>query len=153
MACQALLSDLWRRREEREPLLVVIDEAHSVCPQVPGDRLSALATELAVLIAGEGRKFGLYLFLASQRPAKIHVNVLSQCENLVLMRMVSAADHAHVRDVFSHVPASLVAQASEFRVGEGLAAGRIIDRPTPLRFGRRLSEEGGGDVPADWAGR
>jgi hypothetical protein len=153
VACQALLSDLWRRRKDREPLLVVIDEAHSVCPQVPGDRLSALATELAVLIAGEGRKFGLYLFLASQRPAKIHVNVLSQCENLVLMRMVSAADHAHVRDVFSHVPASLVAQASDFRLGEGLAAGRIIDRPTPLRFGRRLSEEGGGDVPADWAGR
>ena len=69
------------------------------------------------------------------------------------MRMASAADHAHVRDVFSHVPASLVAQAGEFRVGEGLAAGRIIDRPTPLRFGRRLSEEGGGDVRADWARR
>jgi uncharacterized protein len=153
VACQALLSELWGRREEREPLLVVIDEAHNVCPQDPPDRLSGLATELAVLIAGEGRKFGLYLFLASQRPAKIHVNVLSQCENLVLMRMVSAADHAHVRDVFSHVPASLVAQAGEFRLGEGLAAGRIIDRPTPLRFGRRLSEEGGGDVPADWAGR
>jgi uncharacterized protein len=153
LACQALLGELWRRRERREPLLIVIDEAHNVCPQEPADRLSALATELAVLIAGEGRKFGLYLLLASQRPAKIHVNVLSQCENLVLMRMVSAADHAHVRDVFSHVPASLVAQASEFRLGEGLVAGRIIDRPTPLRFGRRLSEEGGSDVPADWARR
>ncbi len=153
LACQALLGELWRGRERREPLLIVIDEAHNVCPQEPADRLSALATELAVLIAGEGRKFGLYLFLASQRPAKIHVNVLSQCENLVLMRMVSAADHAHVRDVFSHVPASLVAQASEFRLGEGLVAGRIIDRPTPLRFGRRLSQEGGSDVPADWARR
>lgn len=51
------------------------------------------------------------------------------------------------------MPASLVAQTGEFRLGEGLAAGRIIDRPTPLRFGRRLSEEGGGDVRADWAGR
>jgi DNA helicase HerA-like ATPase len=74
-------------------MLIVIDEAHSVCPQQPTHELMALATEGAIRIAREGRKFGLYLLLATQRPDKLHINVLSECDNLVLMRMNSAAEH------------------------------------------------------------
>ena len=56
-------------------------------------------------IAAEGRKFGLYLLTSTQRPQKVHPNVVSQCDNLVLMRMNSAADLAYAREVFSFVPA------------------------------------------------
>ena len=77
-------------------MLIVIDEAHNVCPAEPEDPLAALATEDAIRIAAEGRKFGLYLLVVTQRPQKVHENVLSQCDNLVLMRMNSAADLAHV---------------------------------------------------------
>ena len=73
-------------------------------PRPTGDPITALATEDAIRIAGEGRKFGLYLIVVTQRPQKVHENVLSQCENLVLMRMNSAADLAHVGRVFSFVP-------------------------------------------------
>jgi hypothetical protein len=89
----AVLRTLWRRRPRREPMLIVIDEAHNVCPQQPTHELMALATEDAIRIAREGRKFGLYLLLATQRPDKLHINVLSECDNLVLMRMNSAAEH------------------------------------------------------------
>jgi DNA helicase HerA-like ATPase len=41
--------------------LIVIDEAHNVCPAEPPDPLVALATDRAIRIAAEGRKFGLYL--------------------------------------------------------------------------------------------
>ena len=57
MAAEAVLATLWRRRANREPVLVVIDEAHNICPQEPGDPLTALATEQAVRIAAEGRKY------------------------------------------------------------------------------------------------
>src|SRR5919197_3541864 len=90
LAAGAVLRALWRRRAQREPILIVVDEAHNVCPRLPEDRLTALATEDAVRIAGEGRKFGLYLLLAIRRPDKVHVNVMSKCDNLVLMRMNSA---------------------------------------------------------------
>jgi len=147
----AALSYFWRNRHRREPVLIVIDEAHNVCPQEPEDNLTAMTADYGIRIAGEGRKFGLYLLLASQRPAKIHTNVLSQCDNLILMRMNSKSDLEHIKRVFSHVPDSLLSQAAHFGLGESLVAGSIIQHPTFVKFGGRLSHEGGGDVPTSWA--
>ena len=146
----AVLERLWRRRAQREPVAIVIDEAHNICPAEPGDPIIALATEDAVRIAGEGRKFGLYLVVVTQRPQKVHENVLSQCDNLTLMRMNSTADLSHVGRVFSFVPPGLLDRATTFRQGEALVAGKISSHPALVRFGARLSHEGGADV-AGWA--
>jgi DNA helicase HerA-like ATPase len=151
LATEAVLGRLWERREEREPVLIVIDEAHNVCPARPEDPLTALATDHAVRIAAEGRKFGLYLVISTQRPQKVDENVISQCDNLVLMRLNSAADAAFAQAVFSFVPPSLIGQAATFRLGEALIAGKISPHPALIRFGARLAEEGGSDVPATWA--
>ena len=67
------------------------------------------------------------------------------------MRMNSVADVAHLTEVFSFVPPSLLARATGFRLGEALVAGKVVPTPTFVRFGARVSEEGGSDVPADWA--
>ncbi len=147
----AVLGDLWRRRQERNPVLIVIDEAHNVCPATPSDQLAAMAAEHAIRIAAEGRKFGLYLLVSTQRPQKIPENVLSQADNLVLMRLNSVADTAFAQAAFSFVPPSLIERALTFRLGEGLIAGKISPQPALLRFGARISQEGGADVPATWA--
>jgi len=151
VAAEALLAALWRRRAAREPMLIVIDEAHNVCPARPEDPLTALATEHAVRIAGEGRKFWLVLLVATQRPQKVHENVVSQCDNLVLMRMNSRSDLAVLSETFSFVPPSLLALAAEFRQGEAVVAGKLVPSPTLGRFGPRWTAEGGSDIPADWA--
>jgi DNA helicase HerA-like ATPase len=153
VVAERLLERLWRDRLGRRPTLIVIDEAHNVCPAEPEDGLQAMITDRCVQIAGEGRKYGLYLLASTQRPAKLHPNVLSQCENIVLMRMNSRADLAHLQEVFSMVPGGLLAEASAFELGESLLAGRIVAYPTLARSGRRLSREGGGDVPPTWAQR
>jgi uncharacterized protein len=150
VAAGAVLERLWRGRSRREPMAIVIDEAHNVCPAEPADPITALATEDAIRIAGEGRKFGLYLIVVSQRPQKVHENVLSQCDNLVLMRMNSTADLAHVGRVFSFVPPGLVDRASAFRLGEALVAGKIASHPALIRFGERITPEGGADVAGWW---
>jgi hypothetical protein len=150
LAAGAVLERLWRQRARREPVAIVIDEAHNVCPAEPGDQLTALATADAIRIAGEGRKFGLYLIVVTQRPQKVHENVLSQCDNLVLMRMNSVADLGHVARVFSFVPPGLIDRAMTFAQGEALVAGKIASHPALIRFGSRLSQEGGADV-AGWA--
>ena len=146
----AALELLWSRRAEREPVAVVIDEAHNVCPAHPSDPLDVLTTDAVIRIAGEGRKFGLYLILVTQRPQKVHENVLSQCDNLVLMRMNSAADLAHLAEIFSFVPPGLVDRAATFGQGEALVAGKIVSHPALMRFGARISNEGGVDV-SGWA--
>src|SRR5215208_2138825 len=149
----AVLGHLWRHRHERQPVLIVADEAHNICPQEPADNLEAAATNHAIKIAGEGRKFGLYLLVATQRPSKIHANVLSQCDNLVLMRMNSVSDLAHVSQIFSQVPATFLEQSSHFAQGECLLAGKMVRNPTFVAFEGRFSEEGGTDVPSSWASR
>lgn len=153
IAAAALLGRLWEDRHARKPMLIVIDEAHNICPQNPTGPNQALATEHVIRIAGEGRKFGLYLLLATQRPEKVHQNVVSQCDNLLLMKMNSAADLAALRETFSYAPPELVGQASAFGLGEGLAAGKIAPDPLLFRSGRRYTVEGGSDVPATWATR
>ena len=78
----------------------------------------------------------------TQRPQKVHENVLSQCDNLVLMRMNSAADLAHVGGVFSFVPPGLIDRATTFRQGEALVAGKIASHPALIRFGARITRGG-----------
>jgi uncharacterized protein len=147
----AVFGDLWRRRQERSPVLIVIDEAHNIAPAQTEDPVVAVAAEYAIRIAAEGRKFGLYLLVSTQRPQKIPENVLSQADNLVLMRLNSLADAAFAEAAFSFVPPSLIAHSVTFRQGEGLIAGKISPEPALLRFAARISEEGGADVPATWA--
>ncbi|MEE9206468.1 MAG: ATP-binding protein [Acidimicrobiia bacterium] len=153
IAAAALLGTLWEQRHSRQPILMVIDEAHNVCPQHPVDSNQALATEHVVRIAGEGRKYGLYLLLATQRPEKVHQNVLSQCDNLILMKMNSAADIRSLSETFSYTPAALVEQAAAFGLGEGLASGKIAPDPLLFKSGRRYTMEGGSDVSSTWASR
>ena len=151
VAAEAVLATLWRNRADRVPTLVVIDEAHNVCPSAPGDAVTAIAAEHAARIAAEGRKYGLYLLVSTQRPQKVDEQVLSQCDNLVLMRMNSRSDLALVSEAFSFVPASLLGLATDFRLGEALVAGKIASHPALVRFGARVTREGGSDVSAEWA--
>ena len=148
---ETVLSTLWRNRQRRQPCLIVIDEAHNVCPGQPADAVTALATNYAALIAAEGRKFGLYLLTSTQRPQKVHDEVLSQCDNLLLMRMNSEADLGHLSEAFSFVPDGLIQRATTFRQGESLVAGKFVPHPAYVRFGQRLSQEGGADIPTSWA--
>jgi len=151
LVAEAVLDRLWETRHERRPILVVIDEAHNVCPTSTDDPLLRRATQHAIRIAAEGRKYGIYLFLATQRPWNVHEGVVSQCDNLLLLRMNSTTDVGRLAETFSFVPTSLLERAAGFRLGEVLAAGRIAPNPGVLRIDRRLTEEGGGDVPSDWA--
>ena len=147
----AVLEQLWADRKQRRPLLLVVDEAHDVCPADPADPLQRLVVDRFTRIAGEGRKYGIHLLLASQRPDKLPENVLSQCDNLLLMRVNSAGDRAALAARFGFVPPELVEFAGTFGLGEILLAGKVSPAPQLARTGARLTPEGGADVPTDWA--
>jgi hypothetical protein len=151
LVAQAVLETLWDLRADRVPCLVVVDEAHNILPARPEDPLTRLSAERAVQIAAEGRKYGLYLLCSTQQPHKVHENVVAQCDNLVLMRMNSRADIADLARFFSFVPDGLVARATTFGLGQALVAGRLMPEPGFVRMGRRITHEGGTDVPSGWA--
>ena len=64
---------------------------------------------------------------------------------------VFGVDAAFAEAAFSFVPPSLIDRAVTFHQGEALIAGKISPQPALLRFGTRITEEGGADVPATWA--
>jgi uncharacterized protein len=96
------------------------------------------------------QEFGLYLLVATQRPSKIHANVLSQCDNLILMKMNSTSDLELISQIFSQAPPSFLDESPQFAQGECLLAGKIVQTPTFGGFEERFSEEGGTDVPTAW---
>jgi uncharacterized protein len=151
LVAAAVLSTLWDARLSRTPTLLVIDEAHNICPADPPDEMTRLAADRAVQIAAEGRKYGLYLLTSTQRPHKVHENVVSQCDNLLLMRMNSRADLEDLRKIFSFVPSGLIEGVGGFRMGQALVAGKISPEATYVQMGARVSEEGGADIPTTWA--
>lgn len=142
----AVLDDLWAKRESRRPLLIVIDEAHNLCSPEDDRPLQRAVRERIIQIAAEGRKFGLWLLLSTQRPSKVHPNIVSQCDNLALMRMSSPLDLAELGTIFGFAPPSLLAHAPSFRQGEALIAGGFTPAPMLVKVRDRLTEEGGADV-------
>lgn len=142
----AVLDRLWAQRHERIGRLIVIDEAHNLVSPDPRTPLERALTERIIQIAAEGRKYGIWLLLSTQRPSKVHPNVISQCDNLALMKTSSARDLAELGQVFGFAPAELLAQAPTFAKGQALFAGGFTGEPQLVQVGERLTEEGGSDV-------
>jgi DNA helicase HerA-like ATPase len=142
----SVLEDLWARREERRPVLLVIDEAHNLCSPDLDSTLGRAVREQIIRIAAEGRKYGLWLLLSTQRPSKVHPGIISQCDNLALMKMSSPLDLAELASVFGYAPESMLAQSPLFAQGQALFAGGFIGQAALVQMGARLTHEGGVDV-------
>ena len=147
----AVLDDLWDRREERRPVLLVIDEAHNLCAPDMDSLIGRAVRDRLIQIAAEGRKFGLWLLISTQRPSKVHPQIVSQCDNLTLMRMNSPVDLEELGDVFGFVPPAMLSQSARFRQGEALIAGGFVASPSIINMGSRITAEGGIDVPVPMA--
>jgi uncharacterized protein len=145
-AALAVLDHLWSTREERRPVLIVIDEAHNICPPDSLTPVEKALTDRVIQIAAEGRKYGLWLLLSTQRPTKIHPNALTQCDNLGLMRMSSPRDLDELGNLFGYAPADMLAASPRFAQGQALFAGSFVAQPSFVQIGVRLTHEGGSDV-------
>ncbi|PYI38049.1 ATP-binding protein [Arthrobacter psychrolactophilus] len=146
VAALAVLEHLWTTRHQRKPVLIVIDEAHNICSPNPVTPVEHALTQQLIQIAAEGRKFGLWLFLSTQRPTKIHPNVLSQCDNLGLMRINAPRDLAELGEVFGFVPQEMLAKVKDFTLGQALLAGGFTGSPIFSQMRERVTLEGGSDV-------
>ena len=141
-----LVEELWAQRDRRVPTLLVIDEAHNLCRADPGNPVATLLLERLIQIAAEGRKYGLWLLLSSQRPSKIHPQILSQCDNLMLMRMNSPDDIVELGRTFGFAPQQMLRASTGFVQGEALLAGGFAPVPMLVQMRARLTAQGGGDV-------
>jgi hypothetical protein len=114
----------------KQPTVVMVDEAHNFLGQHIGSEDYAARLDAFELIAKEGRKYGLSICLASQRPRDITEGVLSQVGTLIVHRMTNDRDREVVERACGEIDRAATAFLPNLRPGEAAIIG--TDFPIPL---------------------
>ena len=130
------------------PLLFVCEEAARYAPA--DSKIGFGPTRRALSrIAKEGRKYGVFLGLVTQRPAEIDPNIISQCSTMFVMRLSNDRDQALIRSAISDAGATMLTFVPSLGTGEVFAFGAGVPLPTRMKFRelpvalRPTSEAGG----------
>ncbi|MGE0503649.1 MAG: ATP-binding protein [Rhizobiaceae bacterium] len=115
------------------PLLITCEEAHRYAA---ADHSTGFAPARRALsrIAKEGRKYGVYLGLVTQRPAELDPTIISQCSTLFVMRMANEEDQTLLRSVVSDAAANLLSFVPSLGTGEVVGIGEGMPLPARLVF-------------------
>jgi hypothetical protein len=108
------------------PRVVIIDEAHQFIPEPAGLGFSAPGRESSFKIGAllmQIRKYGISVFLISQRTAVVAKSALSQCENLIAFRSVDQTGLDYLEAVAGTDIRYLLPQ---LRQGEALVFGPAV---------------------------
>ncbi|HEV7398278.1 MAG TPA: DUF87 domain-containing protein [Pyrinomonadaceae bacterium] len=169
LAINAILSMEWERarrdwskalekspgQDDRKPTFIVVDEAHNLIPDKPRGKAEEALLEQFRTIVAEGRKYGLYLILVSQRPDKLDPLVLSECENKALMKLSSASVLKITKQMLGldDVHPKLLNKTLDFEASRVLLTGRWAqDNPQLLYCAARRTVEGGRNLRDEyWA--
>ena len=114
-------------------MLVVCEEAHRYVPADP--KLGFLPTRQAIArIAKEGRKYGSYLGVVTQRPGELDPTILSQCSTIFAMRLANERDQQIIRSAISDASASTISFLSSIGNREAIAFGEGVATTMRMRF-------------------
>ncbi len=128
-----LAFDLAQASANRLKLLVLCEEAHRYMPSDP--RLGFAPTRHALArIAKEGRKYGCYLGVVTQRPGELDPTILSQCSTVFAMRLSNDRDQEIIRSAIADSSASTLSFLSSMGQREAIAFGEGVATPMRLRF-------------------
>ncbi|MDD5417264.1 MAG: DUF87 domain-containing protein [Candidatus Nanoarchaeia archaeon] len=132
-----ICSSLYRTASELKlPYLLIIEEADKFAPQRNGKVVGSLNE-----IARRGRKRGLGLLIASQRPAFVNKDVLSQCNNQFIGKLTIQNDLNAVRQFFNVREELLKLPDLNY---EFFAMGSIVNgKDTLFKFKKRETKHGG----------
>ena len=124
------------------PVFLFVEEAHRVIPK----GRKTLSSSSIVRVAREGRKFGVFLTIISQRPSAVDPDVLSMCQSMIVMKTVNPADQQAIRQAAEKMSEDLLRDLPGLNVGEAVVVGEIVRAPAIVRVTGRRSAEGGSDI-------
>lgn len=115
------------------PIALICEDAHRYAPRDPNEGFGPTRRSL-IRIAKEGRKTGVSLWIASQRPTELDPTVLSQCNTIFAMRLANQADQDALRAAVPDASTSLMSCLPSLGMGEAIAVGEGVPMPTRIRF-------------------
>ena len=127
-------------QKDARPTTLVCDEAHVY---IPTDfQLTAAQRRMVEIfenIAKEGRKFGITLFVASQRPSELNKTIMAQCANYIVMKLNNENDKSMIKGMMPAGSADVIETTTMFSPGDCLVVGDAC--PIPLKIHVELAEE------------
>ncbi|MBF0295290.1 MAG: ATP-binding protein [Magnetococcales bacterium] len=137
----------WTPPGKRHPVALFCDEAHLYMPErAQSDASSEISISIFERIAKEGRKYGVGLVVISQRPSEVNRTVLSQCNNLIAMRLTNAEDQSVVRRLLPDSLGGFSDLLPILDTGEALVVGDASLLPTRTRIAEPKARPNSGTV-------
>ena len=129
--------------EANFPIFIIIEEAHKFIPPPPK---RTFCSQIINTIAAEGRKFGLFLILITQRPSKVNPDSLSQCNSQIIMKITNPRDQRAILDSSERATEDLIKDLPGLSPGEAIITGDVIKIPVMVSIRQRITREGGADI-------
>lgn len=126
-----LLAEKKDKKDEIVQIInIVVDEAHNLLYDVSGQSSSHRnVLEVFEKIVKEGRKFGCFLMLSSQRPSDISQTIISQLHNYFIHKLVNPSDIARIRKAVAYLDETSLDFLTVLAPGECIVSGTAFQMP------------------------
>lgn len=112
------------------PFHIIIEEAHRY---VQKDRdADILGYNIFERITKEGRKYGVFLGLITQRPSELSDTAISQCSNFIILRTLHPKDLDYIRNMVPNISIEVVQQLKSLQPGHCIAFGSAFKVPISM---------------------
>ncbi|MDM7887685.1 ATP-binding protein [Curtobacterium sp. RHCJP20] len=137
------------------PLLLAVDEAHQFIGGAIGDEDISAQLDAFERIAKEGRKYGLNLCIATQRPSDLPAGLLSQLGMMIVHRLADGRDRALVQEAAAETDLDALRFLPGLQQGEAIVMGVDLPLPMTVRIQRPTNPPNsvGPDYASTWPRR
>lgn len=118
-------------------LNIIVDEAHNILSYQSNresEEWKDYRLEVFEEIIKEGRKFGVFMTIASQRPSDISSTIISQLHNYFIHRLVNQHDIEQVNNTISYLDKVSVESLPILSTGVCVVAGQLADMPVVVKI-------------------
>lgn len=116
------------------PVVLVLEEAQNYIQQPRLGEEESIARVVFERIAREGRKFGLGLVVASQRPSELSKTVLSQCNSFIVHRLQNPEDLRYFKEIVPGIYGPMLEQLPALAPQTALVLGECVAAPALVRI-------------------
>ncbi|MBQ6323420.1 MAG: DUF87 domain-containing protein [Bacilli bacterium] len=110
---------------------IIIEEAHRYVQKQDTD-IEVLGYNIFERISKEGRKYGIFLALITQRPSELSDTCVSQCMNFVILRTLHPHDLDYIESMVPNISSEIVLQLKNLKPGNCIAFGTAFKVPTVM---------------------
>ena len=139
-----------KSNDKSKYLNIIIDEAHNILSYSSNresETWKDYRLETFEEMIKEGRKFGTFLTLASQRPSEISETIFSQCNNFIAMRLTNPNDQNYVKKLLPDTLGNIIDELPTLRAGEALLLGESMVLPSIVQIEKCDLAPSSNDIP------